>query len=252
MNWRLVVPFIFTFGAMVAGVTSILMAASGNLISASKLIMLSMILDGLDGQLARMLRGTSDFGADLDTFVDIVSFGVAPAFLAWQAGLHEFNVWGMALVCSMVMSGASRLVRFRLTDPDRGQNGYLGLPITVMACWVSMIVLLVESELVGMSWLSLTQGPIAPLVWTVTVMFTLLQVSHLHYGKPTKIPVIFIICLVFVTFLFLSHELAIASALAMCSGAFSYGFVSPFLPKHDVIIEIDDSDEEEPFPVRHS
>ena len=252
MKWRSIVPFVFTFGAMVAGVTSILMAASGDLISASKLIMLSMILDGLDGQLARMLGVTSDFGADLDTFVDIVSFGVAPAFLAWQAALHHFDVWGMALVCSMVMSGASRLARFRLIDPDRGQNGYLGLPITVLACWISMVILLVESDLVGMSWLSLTDGPAAPLVWTVTVMFALLQISHLHYGKPTKVPLIFVICLVFVTFLFVSQEFAVASALAICSGVFFYGFVSPFLPKHEVVIEIDDDGEEEPVSLRHS
>ncbi len=251
MNWRPLVPFVFTLSAMMAGVTSILMAASGNFVLSAKLIMLSMILDGLDGQIARRLNATSNFGAELDTFVDIVSFGVAPAFLAWQAALHEFGVWGMALVCAIVMSGAMRLARFRVIDDDRGQKGYLGLPITVMGGFLAVVILTIESNLLYYDWLSLTDGPVATLVWTVTVMFTLLQVSHLHYSKPTKVPVIFSICFLGVLLLFVNQALAVVSALAMCAGFFFYGFVTPFLPKHEVIIEIDD-DEEEPLPVRHS
>lgn len=257
MNWRPIVPFFFTFGAMVAGVTSILVAASGDLINGAKLIMLSMILDGLDGHLARMLKGTSEFGADLDTFVDIVSFGVAPAFLAWEAGLSEFGVWGMALACSMVMSGASRLARFRVVDPSRGQKGYLGMPITVMAGWVSMVVLVANSDLVGMGWLSLTKGIAATVFWAVVVMFTLLQVSHVRYSKPTKAPLVFVTCVAVVSCLFFHHELAVAAAITICTGMFYYGFISPFLPGPEVetlIEELDefDDEDEEPLPVRHS
>ena len=254
MNWRRLLPFLFTVGAMVAGVTSILVAASGDLVLSAKLIMLSMILDGLDGHIARMIRGTSAFGADLDTLVDIISFGIAPAFLAWQAALSAFGVWGVALTCGVVVSGACRLARFRVTDPDRGQRGYLGLPITVMGGWLAMIVLIAESDVMPNFGEGLTHGPLATLVWTVTVMFALLQVSHVRYTKPTKIPPIFIICLVLVTFLFLQPELAVASALAICCGMFFYAFISPFLPRHDVVLEIelDDGDEDEPIPVRQS
>ena len=252
MNWRPILPFVFTFGAMVAGVTSILVAAGGHFFEAGQLIMLSMILDGLDGETARRLKCTSEFGAELDTFVDIVSFGVAPAFLAFQAALHEFGVWGMVLVASIVMSGACRLARFRIANPERGQKGYIGLPITVLGGWLAMIILVAESGLIQADWMSLTHGPAATLVWAVTVMFTLLQVSNVRYEKPTKAPVIFAGCLVAVACLFMPPEIAVAAAIGICGAMFIFGFVTPFLPKHEVVIEIDDTDEDEPMPVRHS
>ena len=254
MNLRSIIPFFFTFGAMVAGVSSVLVAASGDLVNGAKLIMLSMILDGMDGHLARALRGTSDFGAELDTFVDIVSFGVAPAFLAWQAGLQEFGAWGMALACSMVMSGASRLARFRLIDPARGQQGYLGMPITVMAGWVSMVVFLANADLVGMEWLSLTQGIAAAVFWTVVVMFTFLQISHVRYSKPTKAPIVFVTSVAIVSCLFFHGEIAVAAAITICTGMFYFGFISPFLPGPEVetLIEELEEEDEEVLPVRHS
>jgi CDP-diacylglycerol--serine O-phosphatidyltransferase len=251
MNWRPLIPFLFTSAAMVAGVMSLLEAATGNLFASAQLIMLSMILDGLDGQVARSLKATSAFGAELDTFVDIVSFGVAPAFLAWSAALHEYGALGVILVCSIVLSGASRLARFRIVDPQRGQQGYLGLPITVLGGWLAVVVLISESALFQPDWMSLVDGPMATLTWTVTVMFVLLQVSHLRYEKPTKIPILFGASLVAVVCLFLTREIAVAAAVAIAAAMFLYGFVTPFLPKHDVVIEIDSDDDEEPVPVRH-
>lgn len=251
---RSLLPFLFTYAAMLAGVSSLVAAADGALFLSAKLIMLSMILDGLDGHVARLLKRTTDFGAELDTFVDMVSFGVAPAFLAWQAALHEFGALGLILVFMMVSSGASRLARFRLVNPDRGQKGYTGLPITVLAGWLSMVVLIVESGLLDVDWVSLTNGPVATLAWTVAAMFTLLQVSEVHYGKPTKAPVIFAVCGLAVAFLFLTQELAVASALGICAGMFFYGFISPYLPRHEEFLEldIDDGEDEEPIPVHHS
>lgn len=254
LSLRAAIPFVFTYAALVAGVSSLLAASAGSLVLSAKLIMLSMILDGLDGHVARLMKRTTAFGAELDTFVDIISFGVAPAFLAWQAALHQFGVPGILLVCLMVASGASRLARFRLVNPDRGQRGYTGLPITVLAGWMSMVVLIVESGLLHREWFSLTEGPVATLAWTVAVMFTLLQVSEVHYGKPTKAPVIFAICGLAVAFLFLTQELAVASALGICAGMFFYGFLSPYLPRHEVLvdIEMEEGDDDEPLPVRHS
>lgn len=256
MSIRSLTPFLFTYAAMVAGVSSLLAAAAGSLVLSAKLIMLSMILDGLDGHVARLLKRTSDFGAELDTFVDVVSFGVAPAFLAWQAALHEFGALGVLVVCLIVSSGASRLARFRLVNPDRGQKGYTGLPITVLAGWLAMAVLIVESGLLSTDWVSLTEGPVATLAWTVAVMFTFLQISEVHYGKPTKAPVIFAVCGLAVAFLFLTQELAVASAIGICAGMFFYGVFSPYIPRQEELIEMEmdmeEADDEEPLPVHHS
>lgn len=241
---------------MLAGFFSLLAAADGRYLLAAQMIMLSMILDGMDGHVARLLRGESAFGADLDTFVDMMSFGLAPAFLAYQVALKDFGMWGLALACAIVVSGASRLARFRVVDPDRGQKGFLGLPITVNAGWLAMAVFITESGILQNRWITLTDGPLATVIWTCVVMFVLLQVSHVRYGKPTKAPVVFISSVLFVTFLFLRMEFAVASALAIGAGLFFYGFVSPFLPKHDDLLDLDldldlDDDEEEPVMLHH-
>ncbi len=255
-SWRVLIPFLFTVGAMLAGFLSILAAAEGRFLFAAQMIMLSMILDGMDGHVARLLRGESAFGADLDTFVDMMSFGLAPAFLAYQVALKEFGFWGLALACAIVVSGASRLARFRVVDPDRGQKGFLGLPITINAGWLAMAVFVTESGILLNRWITLTDGPLATVIWTCVVMFVFLQVSHVRYGKPTKAPVVFISSIMFVTFLFLRMEFAVASALAIGAGLFFYGFVSPFLPKHDDLLDLDldldlDDDEEEPVVLHH-
>ena len=122
---------------MLAGFYCIVACATGHYMVAAQLIMLSMILDGLDGNLARLLKGTSQFGAELDTYVDMTSFGVAPALLAYLVVLKDFGFLGMLLASSIVLSGVIRLSRFRVIDPYRGQRGYQGLPITVNAIWLN-------------------------------------------------------------------------------------------------------------------
>ena len=253
-RWRRDIPLLCTIAALLAGFYSIISAAEGRFMVSAQMIMLSMILDGLDGNLARLLRGTSRLGADLDTFVDVISFGVAPAFLAHQAALRTFGLWGLGLSAAVVVSGAYRLARFRVIDPFRGQRGYLGLPITVNAGWLALCVFATESDLLAGVGLSLEEGPLAALVWACTVVFVLLQVSHLRYAKPTKTPVVFFTCSVFVLLLFLKTQIAVASALAMCTGLFFYAVVSPFLPKpmEAPELELDEAEDEEPVTVHHS
>jgi CDP-diacylglycerol--serine O-phosphatidyltransferase len=245
LNWRPILPFLFTVAAMLAGFYSLLAAGGGHYLLAAQMIMLSMILDGMDGHVARLLHGESAFGADLDTFVDMMSFGLAPAFLAYQVALKDFGPWGLVLASAIVVSGASRLARFRVVDPHRGQRGFLGLPITVNAGWLSMAVFITESGILQNRWISLQDGPVATVVWTCVVLFLLLQVSHVRYGKPTRTPVLFISSVMFVTFLFLPMELAVASAFAIGTVLLFYAFVSPFLPRHDDILELDHDLEDE-------
>ena len=253
-RWRRGIPLLCTIAALLAGFYSIICAAEGRFLLSAQMIMLSMILDGLDGNLARLLRGTSQIGADLDTFVDMISFGLAPAFLAYQAALHVFGLWGLALSAAVVVSGSYRLARFRVVDPYRGQRGYLGLPITVNAGWLALFVFATESGLLAGAGLSLLDGPLAALVWTCTVVFVFLQVSHLRYTKPTKAPIVFVTCSVFVLLLFLKIQVAVASALAMCMGLFYYAVISPFLPRQvaEPDLDLEDADDEEPVTVHQA
>ena len=194
------------------------------------MILVSLILDGLDGTLARLLRGQTSFGAELDTFVDITSFGIAPAVLLYlhPEGLHRVPFWGLLLAFLFVSSGAARLSRFRVVDPYRGQRGFLGLPITTAAGFVAAYVIALESAgPVSPIPFSLQSGPAAAPFWTAVLAMLLLQVSHVRYSKPTKNPKILLPFMAFVVMLFI-RPLAAYSAMAMFAYGIWFAFVSPF------------------------
>jgi CDP-diacylglycerol---serine O-phosphatidyltransferase len=249
ITWRQVLPTLFTVAAMMAGFYSLLMSAQGEFLIAAQMIMLSMLLDGFDGNVARLVKGTTKFGAELDTYVDMTSFGIAPAMLAYEAVLKHFGAWGFLLACAIVVSGVMRLSRFRIKDPFRGQRGFQGLPITVNACWLSMFIFVAESGLFDTERYVLQAGPMATLVWTCTVLFLILQVSNIRYPKPTKALIGFIPCILIVTFLFLKMQVAVAAALTILASCFIYAFITPLFPKHaDLTSILDDSEDEEPEP----
>lgn len=233
---------------MLAGFFSLLTAAAGDYMSAAKLIMLSMVLDGIDGTLARLLRGSTKFGAELDTYVDMLSFGVAPAFLAYLAVLKQFGLFGMLIASLMVLSGVIRLSRFRVKDVYRGQRGYQGLPVTVNAGWIALFIFITESGLMNENVCTLAKGPLATTVWTCSLLFAVLQVSNIRYPKPTKDLIGFLPCLAVVMMLFAQLRIAVAAAIAMSVYGFIYAFITPLFLRHRIVI---DDPEEESLSIRH-
>jgi len=233
INKRAIIPVMLTLAAMLAGFSSIVLSAHGEFVMAARMIILSMILDGLDGAMARLLKGTSSFGAELDTFVDMTSFGLAPALLAYQACWHQFGAWGMVLAAGMVLSGASRLSRFRIIDPFRGQLGFLGLPITCAGGFVTCMVFADQSGALkawGWDWFSLVNGPMAICIWIAAAIMLALQVSHVHYTKASKHPVVFLSGIVLVVMMFINFaHLAGVAALGGCAAGVYFAFLSPFI-----------------------
>ena len=228
--WRRCIPCLFTLAALCAGVGSILAAGQGRFLLSAQLILVSLILDGLDGTLARLLRGQTSFGAELDTFVDITSFGIAPAVLLYfyPGGLQTVPFWGLVLAFLYVSSGASRLSRFRVVDPYRGQRGFLGLPITTAAGFVAAYLIALESPSVGsVPFLSLQTGPLAMGFWAAVLAMLVLQVSHVRYSKPTKNPKVLFPFMVCVVMLFIP-PVAIYSAGLMFVYGIWFAFISPF------------------------
>ena len=244
MTWRKILPNLITLGALLSAFFSLVTAASGNFLQSAQLIMLTLILDGLDGILARLLRGTSKLGAELDTFVDMTGYGVAPAMILFHLIVPEGGIWAMVLVVITLFSGAIRLSRFRIIDPFRGQRGYLGLPITVNAGWVAMIVMLSHSGSGYFDALTLTSGISALVIWSVSAAMVFLQVSRVRYGKPVKNPVVFIIG-AFMTILLFIPDYAAMSALVFCLLGLYYAFISPFLIKSERMLEESDDEENE-------
>jgi CDP-diacylglycerol---serine O-phosphatidyltransferase len=201
MKWRQAVPTSVTLTAMLSGFLALLLTIEGMRDSAPEhpyyryaalLIMLAMILDGLDGNLARWLKGESEFGAELDTYVDMTAFGIAPAILIFAVSLQTQHIWRIILPSAVAVSGVVRLARFKVRDPLRGQAGYAGLPITVNAGWVALFVFICQTPPTDR--FSLNQGWVATLFLMGIVTFTFLQVSSLRYPKPTKNAALYALC----------------------------------------------------------
>lgn len=235
MTWRQIVPTLVTLAAMMCGFFSILVTLeSMDKINsgmyhrwAAQLIMLAMILDGLDGNLARRLKGCSDLGSELDTYVDMTAFGIAPAVLIYAVTLQNTLVWRVIMTTAVVLSGVLRLARFKAMDPDRGQRGFSGLPITACAAWVSILVYISQSE--PLNSLSLNQGGMALVFLLGVLLFIVLQVSNIRYPKPTTHAAIFVPGVLLVTFLFLPwNKLVVVSAWTILVLDLVYVIAGPF------------------------
>ena len=255
--WKNSIPCACTFAALCAGVGSILAAGSVYFLLSAQLILVSLILDGLDGTLARLLRAQTSFGAELDTFVDITSFGIAPAVLLYfyPNCLQNVPILGLGLTFLFVMSGAARLSRFRVVDPYRGQRGFLGLPITTAAGFVAAYLIALESLDGSGLPVSLTGGPLAAWFWTALLLMLVLQVSHVRYSKPTKNPKVLFPFMALVVMLFIP-AVALYSAMLMFVYCIWFAFVSQFFfrrilshvtPAEEIETDAElDGEEEEP------
>jgi len=118
---RVIVPNLVTLLALSIGLTAIRFAIDAQFETAVIAVIAAAILDGLDGRLARVLRGTSRFGAELDSLADFVDFGVAPALILYLWGLHEIKSFGWFAALVFAIAAALRLARFNVTidDPNR-------------------------------------------------------------------------------------------------------------------------------------
>lgn len=118
---RLLVPNLITLLALCSGVTAIRMAIEERYELAVAAILLAIVLDALDGRVARLLKGTSRFGAELDSLADFVNFGVAPAMLIYLWSLQSLRSFGWIICLVLAICCAARLARFNvaLDDPDK-------------------------------------------------------------------------------------------------------------------------------------
>src|SRR5262245_8794698 len=114
-----VYPSLITLGNLAAGVVSILFSTQDHLTSAACCIIAGIILDMLDGRVARWANATSEFGVELDSLCDVVTFGIAPAILIFQVALYPFGKPGYMIAIFFAMTAALRLARFNL----RAQTG---------------------------------------------------------------------------------------------------------------------------------
>ena len=129
---RYLLPNILTLGGVCLGISSIKFSIDGNFSLAVTLILFAAILDALDGRIARLIKGTSEFGKELDSLTDFVSFGIAPVFILyfWELSKYGKLGWAIALIYSVCC--VLRLARFNLTKVENQQdwknNFFEGVP----------------------------------------------------------------------------------------------------------------------------
>jgi CDP-diacylglycerol--serine O-phosphatidyltransferase len=144
---RTLLPNLITLLALCAGLTAIRLSMEGKLEWALAAIVFAGVLDGIDGRVARMLKGTSRFGAELDSLADFVNFGVAPALILYFWGLHELKSAGWIAALVFAICAALRLARFNvmIDDPNKpawSGNFFTGIPAPAGALTVLLPIYL--------------------------------------------------------------------------------------------------------------
>src|ERR1700730_11943187 len=130
---RTLVPHVITLVALCAGLTAIRMAFENRYVLALAAIVFAAFLDGIDGRLARFLKGTSRVGAELDSLADFVNFGVAPALILYFWGLHDLESAGWVAALGFALRAAPRPAPLNVIvdDPDKplwSSNFFVGVP----------------------------------------------------------------------------------------------------------------------------
>lgn len=143
-----ILPNLFTLGSVLAAFLGLIMAHKGQFNSCAIAILVSAVLDGMDGKIARLTHSASDFGVQLDSLADVIAFGVTPAYMVYFWQLQELDRIGLAVSFFFIACGAMRLARFNVMAASGGSGGskkfFVGLPIPAAACALSCLVLFNE------------------------------------------------------------------------------------------------------------
>jgi CDP-diacylglycerol--serine O-phosphatidyltransferase len=184
---RMLVPNVITLLAICAGLTAIRLSTEGRVELAVGAIVFAAFLDGVDGRVARMIKGQSKFGAELDSLADFVNFGVAPGLILYFWQLHDLNNVGWIASMIFAISGSLRLARFNATmdDPNKpafAANFFTGVPAPAGAITVLLPIYL---AFLGMP------TPPAALTMLYTLLIAILMVSRLPVfsGKTIRMRV---------------------------------------------------------------
>lgn len=175
-----IVPSIFTMLNLFFGFFSIINALQGKIVTASWLILVAAIWDGLDGKIARLTSTQSEFGIQFDSITDVVSFGMAPAFLIYEVFLYKLHAAGVIISFLPLLFGAIRLARFNVNVDGFEKEDFSGLPIPVMAATISSYVIFNYDLWEGL------KVEYAPLLIPLVLFLCFLMVSHVEYNALPK------------------------------------------------------------------
>jgi CDP-diacylglycerol--serine O-phosphatidyltransferase len=165
----------FTMGNVVCGFLSILSAFEGHVTTACWFVILAGFLDAMDGRVARLSRTTSQFGVELDSLADFLSFGVAPAVLVHTIKLSSLGKWGWVISVVYIMAASYRLARYNLLADTEEKKDFLGMPVPLAAFGLVSYVIFSYSI-----WDRLQYDEV---LISMTIGFAFLMVSQVQYDS---------------------------------------------------------------------
>ncbi len=171
--YRSLIPNMLTASNLLFGVCSILSTYHGNLKAAAIFILVALVADGLDGRAARFFGVSSEMGKEMDSLCDLVSFGVAPGFLAYVFCLHAFSWFGWIVAICFAICGMWRLARFNV-NVSVVHGYFMGLAIPAGGCFVATSTLLLQG-------IGFDPSRLSWIYPVVMLLVAFLMVSEVHY-----------------------------------------------------------------------
>ena len=228
-----ILPSLFTTGNVFCGFYSFIAALNNQYYLAAWAIVLAIVFDFLDGRIARMTKTTSAFGMQYDSLADIISFGMAPAFLSYSWVLKPFGRLGWMAAFLYLLCSALRLARFNVTKPDIQGQYFIGLPTPAAAAVIASIIIAFEN---------LFGTRIHPgIMVAVVYILAFLMVSNIKYPAFKKLA--FRKRVSFTRFLFVIlvlYVLATIPKIALFMISFAYILMGPvnLLPKKNDVASV--------------
>lgn len=173
-----ILPSLFTTGNVFCGFYAFIAVMNDDFYLAGVAIVVAIIFDALDGRVARLTKTSSEFGVQYDSLADVISFGMAPALLAYAWVLKPFGRLGWLAAFLFLLCGALRLARFNVTKPDKTGDSFIGLPIPAAAAVIASIVIAFEDVF---------QAKLDPMIMVAVVyLLAFLMVSNVKYPAFKK------------------------------------------------------------------
>ena len=223
-NTRVILPNIFTLVGVCIGLSSIKFAFDGNFQISVIAIIIAAIIDGLDGRIARLIKGTSKVGKELDSLTDVISFGVAPAFIMYFWNLNELGRIGWLIFLIYVMCVALRLARFNVSssnEPSWKDNFFEGIPSPAGGVLVLLPLVFSLSEL---QFININYNLVVP-VFFILISFLLISKIPTYSLKRIAVPRSMTIFLLFSIILYFGLLLIYNFNTILISGLFYLLFI---------------------------
>lgn len=177
---RAIVPSLFTVLNMFCGYLSVIQSNEGNFINASLLILASAFFDTIDGLMARLTKSSSEFGIQIDSLADIISFGIAPAFLSYKLYFYSFENYGLMISSLLLIMAGIRLARFNVQLVGFEKSYFTGLPSPASAITIVAFVLNFYDQKNGLNPIAANYFP------HVVLLVSFLMISLIRYETIPK------------------------------------------------------------------